>query len=268
MKQLNSVQSTDVQDIYSGPVCDLWELLMGQQIHIGGLQSSTQLAEAAGIAAGSRGVDLCCCRGAGMRFLLQFRQVAAMTGVDVTSKVIAVGAERFQKAGLADRTTFVVADATKTGLSADQFDFVWGEDAWCYVPDKPALIAEAARIVKPGGIIAFTDWLEGPTPLSDAEAARFMDFMKFPSLATLNDYSELLTANRCQVRQAINTGRYATCVDLYHQMLTHSFGFDALQLLGGDHAMFEAVLGEMAFAGQLAREGKLIQGLFVAERIG
>jgi SAM-dependent methyltransferase len=31
----------------------------------------------------------------------------------------------------------------------------WSEDAWCYVADKPKLIAEAVRMVRPGGVIAF-----------------------------------------------------------------------------------------------------------------
>jgi len=39
----------------------------------------------------------------------------------------------------------------KGGLPSDSADFVWSEDAWCYVPDKPKLIAEAARIVRRGG---------------------------------------------------------------------------------------------------------------------
>ena len=59
---------------------------MGEQIHIGGFQSSMDLAQRAGIAAGSRGVDLCCCTGAGMRFLARFLNVAHMTGVDATPK--------------------------------------------------------------------------------------------------------------------------------------------------------------------------------------
>ena len=40
---------------------------------------------------------------------------------------------------------FTLADACDTGLPAGSADFVWGEDAWCYVVDKPKLIAEAAR---------------------------------------------------------------------------------------------------------------------------
>jgi ubiquinone/menaquinone biosynthesis C-methylase UbiE len=88
MKDIAGVGLDDVQGIYSGPVGDLWELIMGQQIHIGGFKSSMDLAERAGIKPGSNGIDLCCCNGAGMRFLVRFRNVASMTGVDATEKVV------------------------------------------------------------------------------------------------------------------------------------------------------------------------------------
>ena len=71
-----------------------------------------------------------------------------------------------RKKGLADRITFVEANVCATGLPDGSFDFVWGEDAWCYVEDKTKLIAEAARLLKPGGTIAFTDWMEGPVTMS------------------------------------------------------------------------------------------------------
>ena len=34
------------------------------------------------------GGDLCCCNGAGMRFLVRFRNVERMVGVDATAAVI------------------------------------------------------------------------------------------------------------------------------------------------------------------------------------
>ena len=80
--------------------------------------------------------------------------------------VVERGRRRCQAEGLADRIAFTLADACDTGLPAASADFVWGEDAWCYVVDKPRLIAEAARLVKPGGTIAFTDWVEGPAGLT------------------------------------------------------------------------------------------------------
>lgn len=65
MKSATHIHLHHVQSVYSGPEGKLWELLMGQQIHIGGLQSSTALADRAGIRPGQQGVDLCCATGAG-----------------------------------------------------------------------------------------------------------------------------------------------------------------------------------------------------------
>ena len=130
------------------------------------------------------GVDLCCCTGAGMRFLVRFRNVDQMTGVDATTTVLDRGRRRTLDERLADRIEFVQADVCDSGLTDQSADFVWGEDAWCYVVEKDQLIAEAARIVRPGGVIAFTDWVAGPQPMTDAESDRYLTFMKFPNLLT------------------------------------------------------------------------------------
>ena len=70
MKSLVTVGLPDVQAVYRGFERELWELIMGHQIHIGGLKASLDLAERARIPAGAKGIDLCCCNGAGMRALL------------------------------------------------------------------------------------------------------------------------------------------------------------------------------------------------------
>jgi ubiquinone/menaquinone biosynthesis C-methylase UbiE len=257
---------SNVQQVYGGAEGDLWELIMGQQIHIGGFASSMDLAEKAGLREGMRGVDLCCCNGAGMRFLIRFRKAAHMDGVDATPTVLARARERCAAEGMADRTAFVEADACATGLPGGSMDFVWGEDAWCYVADKPALIREAARLVKPGGTVAFTDWMEGPGGLSDEEAARFMRFMKFPTFAAPDDYRRLLEASGLIVERADDTGRYAPCLDLYLRMLTEQLTSDALRIIGYDMDLMRALGGEMQFIQQLAHADKVIQGLFVARR--
>ena len=255
-----------MQQVYSGPEGVLWELIMGEQIHIGGFQSSMDLAEKACIGEGMSGVDFCCCSGAGMRFLTRFRGVTHMTGVDATETVINQGRLRCKEEGLAGKIDFVLAEVTNSGLPDASADFVWGEDAWCYVEDKPKMIAEAARIVKPGGTIVFTDWIEGPAGLSDAEAQRFLTFMKFPNVLSLEDYSSLLTANGCAVETAADTGRFKPYVDLYLNMLTMQLTYDALKIISFDTAMMQAMGGEMAFMRELAGAGKIAQGLFVAEK--
>jgi ubiquinone/menaquinone biosynthesis C-methylase UbiE len=256
-----------VQAVYEGPEGKLWELIMGEQIHIGGMASSMDLAAQAGIFPGSRGVDLCCCTGAGMRFLLRFAKVEAMMGVDATAAMIEKGRFRCRQEGFDDRIEFTLADACQSGLPSAQADFVWGEDAWCYVVDKPRLIAEAVRLVKPGGTIAFTDWLEGPGTLSDAEADRFLRFMKFPSIETLQGYQELLKANGCEDVWAADTGRFAPCIDLYMSMLALQHTYDTLKIIGFDQAMMRDLGVEMAFVQSLAKAGKVCQGLFVADKM-
>jgi SAM-dependent methyltransferase len=266
MKSTTEIGLGDVQAVYSVPEGELWELVMGQQIHIGGFQSSMDLAEKAGIGAGSSGVDLCCCNGAGMRFLVRFRDVAQMHGVDATPTVVERGRCRCEAEGLSDRITFTLADVCDSGLPGGHADFVWGEDAWCYVVDKAKLIAEAARLVKPGGLIAFTDWIEGPVELSDEEAQRFLRFMKFPNVQDQDGYARLLSGQGCEVTACEDTGRFAPYVDLYLNMLTMQLTYDALRIIGFDAALMESLGGEMAFMQELAHAGKIAQGLFIARR--
>jgi sarcosine/dimethylglycine N-methyltransferase len=266
MKAVPDIGLAHVNAVYNGAEGNLWELIMGQQIHIGGLRSSMELAERAGISIGMHGVDLCCCNGAGMRLLVRFCGVASMTGVDATETVVKRGRQRCEEEGLADRIRFVFADATDSGLPAASADFVWGEDAWCYVTDKAKLIREAARLVRPGGIIAFTDWVEGPAGLSDAEAERVLRFMKFPTLQDIAGYARLLAEHDCAVQTAEDTQRFAAYLDLYHNMVDMQLTYDALRLIGFDTGVMAAMTTEMDFLRALAHAGKLVQGRFVARR--
>lgn len=266
MKSIPNVGLSDVTAVYNGQEGDLWELLMGQQIHIGGFKSSMDLAERAGVGAGLHGVDLCCCNGAGMRCLVRFRDVASMVGVDATETVVERGRKRCSEEGLGDRIRFVLGDVCDSGLPPASADFVWGEDAWCYVTDKAKLIAEAARVVKPGGVIAFTDWIEGPTGLSDAEAERFLRFMKFANVQDLAGYSRLLADNGCTVVAADDTGRFPAYVDLYLNMVDMQLTYDAMRIIGFNADVMQAIAGEFAFLRELAHAGKIAQGRFVARR--
>jgi len=64
---VKSIGLNEVTSVYSGPQGDLFAILMGQQLHVGGMNGSIDLAERAEIGAGLRGIDLCCGTGGGMR---------------------------------------------------------------------------------------------------------------------------------------------------------------------------------------------------------
>ncbi len=259
-----SVTLSDVQRVYSGPECTLWELVMGEQIHVGGMSSSLELANRAGLMSGMRGVDLCCCLGAGMRLLARFFSVR-MSGVDATASVLDEARKRTEAAGMSDVLDYALADVTALPFAGGEFDFVWGEDAWCYVEDKRKLVAEAARVLKPGGKIAFTDWIEGPTGLTRNEALRINTFMKFPYMETFDGYKALLESSGFEVTEAEDlTPGFAKACDFYIQMLSEQHTSDALRILGWNMELFQAMGAEMDFMRTRAHEGKMGRGRFIA----
>ncbi len=182
------------------------------------MKASIDLADRAGIGTGLSGIDLCCCNGAGMRFLVRSRNVGSMVGVDATETVVERRLWLTREEGLEDRIRFVLADACQSGLPSASADFVWSEDAWCYVTDKPKLIAEAARRVRPGGVIAFTDWVEGPAGLTDTEAQRFLGMMTF---ANVQDHWGLRQSTLRKRLRSARRGRHSTVSFSYRFISQH-----------------------------------------------
>ena len=201
-----------------------------------------------------------------MRFLVRFCGVDFMHGVDATEAVISSGRTRCQNEGLGSSIQFTHADVCTNGLPDSEADFIWGEDAWCYVVDKAKLITEASRLVKPGGTIAFTDWVEGAFEMSKEEANRFLTFMKFQNVITLDEYCELLKSNNCEIVSAEDTGQFAHYCELYINMLDKQLTYDALKIIGFDTSLLEMLAGEMMFMLELAKTGKIAQGRIVAHK--
>jgi SAM-dependent methyltransferase len=266
MKSIQGVGLAEVTSLYGSTQGDFMQLIFGQQIHIGGMKASIDLAQRAGIGAELKGVDLCCCNGAGMRFLLRSQKIASMIGVDATATVVERGQRLTREEGLDDRIQFVLADACQSGLPSACADFIWSEDAWCYVTDKPRLIAEAARIVRPGGVIAFTDWVEGPAGLSDAEAQRFLGMMTFANVEDIAGYVRLLSGSGCEVRVAEDTGRFASHVDLYLNMIEMQLTYDVMRTIAFRTDLMQTLTDGFRFLAELAHAGKIAQARFVARR--
>lgn len=266
MKSVEGIGLAEVTSLYGSVRGDFMQLVFGQQIHIGGMKASIELAERAGIGAGLSGIDLCCCNGAGMRCLVRFREVSSMVGVDATESVVERGRRLCTEEGLDQRVRIVLADACETGLPSASADFVWSEDAWCYVVDKPKLIAEAARLVRGGGVIAFTDWVEGAAGLTDAEAQRFLGTMSFANVEDINGYAGLLSRNGCEVLVAEDAGRFPAYIDLYVNMIDMQLTYDVLRTVAFREDLLQALIDSFRFLGELARAGKIAQARFIARR--
>jgi SAM-dependent methyltransferase len=71
--------------------------------------------------------------------------------------------KRSRAEGLAGKIIYKQGSVYDVPWPDNTFDVVWGEDAWCYLDSKEGLIKEAVRVLKPGGVIAFSDWMTGPS---------------------------------------------------------------------------------------------------------
>ncbi len=252
----NDFNLKDVQKVYAGPEGELWELVMGEQIHVGGWKSSKELADKARVKKGMKVLDLCSALGAGLRFLVRNYDVEGF-GLDGTGHMVKEARKRVMAEGLSDKIRMKLGDVTNIPWPGNSFDIVWGEDAWCYVVDKEKLVREAYRVTDKGGKIAFTDWIEGSAGLSDSEASRINSFMKFPYMESKKGYEKLLrdAGFRIEVSEDL-TADFADHISLYIKMLTDQLTFDALRIIGNDMKLFGQMGGEMVFMEQMARKKK------------
>jgi ubiquinone/menaquinone biosynthesis C-methylase UbiE len=78
-------------------------------------------------------------------------------GLDLTDSRV-LGARRLtERVGLSGLVEFVQGDATRMPFPMSNFDALVSQEVWCHIPEKDALLAECARVLKPTGKIAFTD---------------------------------------------------------------------------------------------------------------
>ena len=266
MFRLKNVSAGDIQAVYSGAEGQLWELLMGEKIHIGGLPSSIDLATFGGVQNGMAIADFCCCSGSGMRFLLKLLGASHASGVDFTQAQLALGKKRMALADIpSSQYKFFLGDAAQPHLKEASVDLVWSEDAWCYVADKPGIVAQAKRALKPGGKVVFSDWV-ATDKLTPAEAKHFMTFMKFPTFMLVEDYVKLLTKTGFQKVKTRVTSNFAPSVKHYISMYTGQQSYDAFRLLGFSEEAYVAVLDEMLFIYDLAKSKKIAQAYFAATK--
>ena len=254
-----------VAEIYDGAEGDLFELVFGEQIHVGGLDATLDLAKVADIKAGMTGVDLCCCNGASMAVLVEQLGVRSMVGVDISGRVIKRGEDRCSKRGLSDQIRFVQADACDSGLPSGSADFVWSEDAWVYVENKTKLISEAVRLVNDKGVIAFSDWVTGPAGLSHEESELLRSSMHF-HFQSQNEYCDLLATAGCSVELAEDTKLLEPQMLLMGQMLDTQYKYAAQQLVPGEPARVDEMVAGFLMIAAMAGANKLAQVRIVARK--
>ncbi len=166
------------------------ELFPHDQDHYGGLAANDALAERARIGKGTRVADFCAGLGGPARYLAH-RYGADVTGIELTPARVKGAQELTRRVGLQDKVRIIEGNVMQVPLTDASVDVVVSQEALLHVPDKRRALAEAFRILKPGGRIAFTDWV-AHRPLSAADRELMWQGMAVTELFTLPAYADLV----------------------------------------------------------------------------
>jgi demethylmenaquinone methyltransferase/2-methoxy-6-polyprenyl-1,4-benzoquinol methylase len=95
---------------------------------------------------------------AGVAMALARRTGGRVVGVDLTEAMVRQGAARVATAGLGRRVSLVVGSAEQLPFPDAAFDALTFTYLLRYVEDPAAVLAELARVVRPGGVAASLDF--------------------------------------------------------------------------------------------------------------
>ena len=112
------------------------------------------------LSSGSRGLDAGC--GIGLQTVLLAQNVGPaghITGLDVSSEILAYAKDVVEKAGLSKMIAFREGDVNRLPFDDNSFDWAWSADCVGYMPAEPLpMVKELVRVVKPGGSVAILAW--------------------------------------------------------------------------------------------------------------
>jgi len=102
---------------------------------------------------------------AGVAIAVARQSHAHITGVDVSEAMLEIGRRRVDAAGLRARIELQTARAEELPFANGAFDAVGFTYVLRYVGDPAATIAELARTLRPGGVMAGLDFFVPPNPI-------------------------------------------------------------------------------------------------------
>jgi len=224
------------------------------------LQLVEHLAKFANIQPNSNILDIGCGFGASTLYLAKEFH-ATVTGITISPVQIEMAKQVAKEKHL--DATFLLMDAEAMDFQ-QQFDLLWSVESISHFQDRRKFFASAAKLLKPYGTFAITDWFK-KGHLTPSETREFIDPIEkgmFVELQTMDDYQQYFTANGLHIthREVLNKNCAKTwdltleiIKDKKFWILAAKLGSDFVTYLKAFHAM------RAGFA-----SGNFVYGLFIA----
>lgn len=152
------------------------------------------LADTADVGPGARVLDAGCGIGGSSVWLAEHRGVEVV-GSNITDAQLERARSLAADRGLAGEVQFVKDDFTGMDFDDDSFDIVWCLESICHADTTTAVLAEAARVLVPGGRLVVADRFmtrRDLTPDHRRRMNRWLDGWAVPHLAHIDDFRTAL----------------------------------------------------------------------------
>jgi SAM-dependent methyltransferase len=182
----------EASDVYATPAVEWQTRLFGTHLHPGAEEATVALAERAahyGLREGGLLIDLASALGGPARFIAR-RFAATVICVDVSHDMQTALISAAQAEGLARRCLPVLARIEHLPFASASCGGAWSQDALCHM-EKRATLAEIARVLLPGAVFAFTDFI-ARSVLSSEDSETLAREWGFRPLPRLVEYTGLL----------------------------------------------------------------------------
>ena len=189
----------------------------------------------------------------------------SVVGIDVHEQAVSTARSLAAQRGLSPRAEFQVADAAeRLPFSDAAFDAITCIDSINHLSDRRQVIAEWARLLKPGGRLLFTDPITVTGPLTNAEISIRSSAGSYLFVPLGYDertivqcglhllVSEDLTRNMAEVAERRKAARAAR--------------ESALREIEGDQT-YEGQQEFLEVAARIAKEGRLSRFVYLAEKL-
>lgn len=264
----------DTQAYYDGPADEIYRRLWRDNVHMGTwrepddtidvamARTNQIMAERGGVAQDSRVLDLGSGYGATARFLAEHYR-CRVRGVNISPKENELATERVEQAGLGDRVDIQYGDFHDIPAADESIDVVWTQEALLHGADKPRILRECYRVLRPGGRLVVSDLLVR-SELEDAERERIYERVRSPGMWDLGEYVEAL--DEAGFRVDAKEDWPENVAPTYHAVLTQLREQRAALEEHVPPEQIDRTIGALQLWVDSARDGKISHGFFVARR--
>ncbi|KYQ91350.1 Sterol 24-C-methyltransferase [Tieghemostelium lacteum] len=271
--------NTMVSDYYD-IVTETYQSGWGNHFHFAPFKNATEtlesavtrleheVADSARITANSLVLDVGCGVGGPTLEICKYTG-CKIRGLNINKKQVGIATKRAKDMGLSDRACFDHGDAMKMPYPDNTFDVVTFFESTCHMPDKAAFLKECFRVLKPGGRLSGSEWLQCVNP-TEKDIVQFIEPIcahhSVPHMGSLQSYRKMMEDAGFYVHIAIDLTQCGDILRNWEILDNKTINtFKALPKGSVDPTIEMMISGAIALS-EGARHGAFVLGRFMSSK--